>query len=80
MVQPQDHRFQRVTILDASGLNTKDGASSKCTVLQTIAIDPTTLSGPHLLGVDTNSGDIYVALVADAPRSTVLRYTCTGCK
>jgi hypothetical protein len=49
-------------------------------VLQTITIDPTTLSGPHLLGVDTNSGDIYVALVADAPRSTVLRYTCTGCK
>lgn len=80
MDNPQDHKYQRITIVDASGLNAKDGGKSKCSVLQTISIDPNTYSGPHLLTVDETTGCIYAALVADEPLSTVLRFTCPTCK
>jgi len=79
MDNPQDGLNQRIAIVDASRLNPKDGHKSKCTVLQIINIDPKKYSGPHLLGVDHKNGDIYAALVADAPLSTVLRYKSTGC-
>lgn len=49
-------------------------APPACTILQTLHVDPMRLSGPHLLGVDATNGDLYAALVGDAPRSTVLRY------
>ena len=45
-----------------------------CHVLQELPIDPSRYSGPHLLGVDPFNGDIYAALIADAPLSTVLRF------
>ena len=66
-------------MLDAQHINAADGAKSRCSLLQQIDIDPNVYSGPHLLGVDAHNGDLYAALVADAPLSTVLRYKCTGC-
>ena len=74
MDNPQDHKHQKITIIDASELSVETGTHSRCPILQTLAIDPNEYSGPHLLGVDEVSGDLYVALVADAPRSTVLRF------
>ena len=53
---------------DASG-----AAKSTCDVVQEIGI-PTSYSGPHLLGIDTATGELYAALVADSPKSTVLRF------
>jgi len=73
MDNPQDGRNQKIAVLDLSKLNAKDGARSPCSVLQTLDI-PTTFSGPHLMGVDRVSGDLYAALVADVPESTVLRW------
>ena len=73
MDNPQDHQRQKISVLDVSGLNRKDGVRSKCSVLQTISIEPDKYSGPHLLGVSP-FGDLYVALVANSPLSTVLRY------
>ena len=78
MDNPQDHRNQRITIADGSGLDRKLGGKSPCTVLQTITIDPDTYSGPHLMAVDASTGDIYAALVADAPKSTVLRFRASN--
>ena len=43
-------------------------------MLQTLTINPQEYSGPHLLGVDDLTGDVYAALVADVPESTVLRF------
>ena len=79
MDNPQDGKFQRISVLDASGLTAAAGAASPCAVLQTLSIEPTEYSGPHLLGVDHATGDIYAALVADKPRSTVLRFKCVDC-
>ena len=79
MDNPQDGRWQRISVLDASGLTEAEGAHSPCRVLQTIRIDPKVYSGPHLLGVDERTGDLYAALVADKPLSTVLRFKCIEC-
>lgn len=81
MDNPQDHLNQRISVLDVSGLSdTEAGAASRsCVLLQTITIPPAQYSGPHLLGVDEESGDLYAALVADQPMSTVLKFTCSGC-
>ena len=65
---PQDHRNQRIAVLDFSELDAAAGAQSRCRELQTLGIDPQAFSGPH------PTGDVYAALVADAPRSTVLRF------
>eukprot|EP00040_Diaphanoeca_grandis_P015543 m.79413 g.79413 ORF g.79413 m.79413 type:complete len:389 (-) comp25212_c0_seq1:150-1316(-) len=75
MDNPQDHMYQRITLLDASKLSSATGSKSECSAVQVITIDPAKYSGPHLLGVDTSNGDIYAALVSDTPLSTVLRYT-----
>jgi len=74
MDNPQDHKYQYIHVLDASKLSAGFGAASPCQVLQTIEIDPAEYSGPHLLGIDPVSADLYAVLVADAPLSTVLRY------
>ena len=79
MDNPQDGRFQRITVIDASGLSAAAGTRSPCKVVQTIPLDPAEYSGPHLLGVDRATGDLYAALVADKPRSTVLRFKCVDC-
>ena len=79
MDNPQDGRFQRITVVNASGLAAAVAAPYPCRVVQQITIDPDTYSGPHLLGVDAQTADLYVALVSDKPRSTVLRYKCVGC-
>ena len=75
-----DGRWQRIVVLDTAGLDAAKGIDSPCTVLQTLAIDPAVYSGPHLLGVDPYTGDLYAALVADVPQSTVLRFRCSGCR
>lgn len=75
MDNPQDHRNQKIAVLDLSQLSAEAGANSPCNVLQTLEIDPQKLSGPHLMGVDRKTGDLYAALVADVPKSTVLRWT-----
>ena len=50
---PNDHKNQRIAIIDASVLNNRpaDGPTPACTVLQQIVIDPAVLSGPHLIVV-----------------------------
>ena len=78
MDNPQDHLNQRIHVIDASGLDARGGAASKCKVIQELTWDPAKMSGPHLLGVDPKSGDLYAALVADAPMSTVLKFKFTG--
>ena len=78
MDNPQDGRNQRIEVLDVSGLDAAAGATSPCARVQTLVV-PTQYSGPHLLGVDALTGDVYAALVADQPRSTVLRFKCEGC-
>jgi len=78
MNNPQDGHDQRIAVIDTQHLTAETGAQSKCEVLQMIAV-PTHFSGPHLLGVDQYSGDLYAALVSDTPLSTVIRFTCTGC-
>ena len=77
---PPDGQHQRIVVIDAAGIDSAKGIESPCTVLQTLAIDPSVYSGPHLLGVDLYSGDLYAALVADVPHSTVLRFRCSGCR
>ena len=79
MDNPQDGKWQRIAILDASQLSETAGARSPCSILQVIDLDPATYSGPHLLGVDQSTGDLYAALVADHPKSTVLRFACASC-
>jgi hypothetical protein len=74
MDNPQDHKHQRIYVLDVKELNKQDGIASKCSLLQTITIRPARYSGPHLLGVDPKTGNLYAALVADSPLSTVLRF------
>ena len=74
MDNPQDHKYQKISVIDTSQLSSEQGTASACSVLQTIEIDPREYSGPHLLGVDKATGDVYAALVADAPKSTVLRF------
>ena len=74
MDNPQDHRFQKISVIDASNLSAEASTKSPCTLVQTLKIDPDMYSGPHLLGVDPATGDVYAALVADAPKSTVLRF------
>jgi len=73
MDNPQDNRNQKVAVLDLSGLDAEAGTGSACTVLQILDVS-TAFSGPHLLGVDDVTGDLYAALVADEPESTVLRW------
>eukprot|EP00949_MAST-11_sp_MAST-11-sp1_P004177 g4177.t1 len=77
MDNPQDGRNQRIHVIDASSLSAEQGVQSPCSVLQEIAINPHEFSGPHLLGVDHESGDLYAALVAAAPHSAVLKFTPT---
>jgi hypothetical protein len=74
MDNPQDHKYQKISVIDTSQLSSEQGTASACAVLQTIRIDPQEYSGPHLLGVDSATGDVYAALVADVPKSTVLRF------
>jgi hypothetical protein len=78
MDNPQDHMHQKITVIDISNLNYEDGTSSKYSIIQTIQINPKQYSGPHLMGIDPSNGDIYAALVADQPLSTVLRFTRTS--
>jgi len=78
MDNPQDGLNQRIAILDGSGLSSSEGVQSKCKILQELRIE-SKYSGPHLLGLDTHNGDMYAALVADKPLSTVLRFKMTGC-
>jgi hypothetical protein len=75
----QDGKYQRISVIDTTGLSAAANVDSPCTLLQTIHIDPQAYSGPHLLGIDGQSGDIYAALVADKPHSTVLRFKCEEC-
>jgi len=78
MDNPQDGAHQEIVVLNASSLSAAAGGVGRiqrCDVIQRITVDPSELSGPHLLGVDPATGDLYAALVADSPRSTVLRYT-----
>ena len=49
MDNPQDHMYQKISVLDVSELNAKDGVHSNCHVVQTIEIEPKKYSGPHLL-------------------------------
>eukprot|EP00946_MAST-07B_sp_MAST-7B-sp1_P002524 g2524.t1 len=74
MDNPQDHKYQKISVINIENLSGDLGAESPCNVLQTLTIDPQEYSGPHLLGVDHLTGDIYAALVADTPKSTVLRF------
>ena len=67
MDNPQDSRNQRILVVDASGLDASGAAKSTCDVVQEIGI-PTSYSGPHLLGIDTATGELYAALVADSPK------------
>jgi len=81
MDNPQDGMNQKIAVLDISGLQDHGptptlGSPTPCKIAQLLDV-PTSDSGPHLLGVDYN-GDVYAALVADSPRSTVLRYTIKG--
>lgn len=78
MDNPQDGRNQRIEVLDMSGLDAQAGVQSPCTRVETLSV-PTRFSGPHLLGVDEHTGDVYSALVAATPLSTVLRFKCTEC-
>jgi hypothetical protein len=71
MDNPQDHKNQKISVVDVANLHER---APNCSILQTIHVPPAEYSGPHLLGVDHRNGDLYAALVADAPRSTVLRY------
>ena len=60
MDNPQDGRNQHVAVLDFSGLSAASGASSSCAVVQTLDVDASKFSGPHLLGVDEKSGDVSI--------------------
>ena len=73
MDNPQDSRNQRILVVDASGLDASGAAKSTCDVVQEIGI-PTSYSRLHLFGIDTATGELYAALVADSPQSTVLRF------
>jgi len=75
MDNPQDHKHQKISVLDVSKLTLEDGVDSECFLIQELFIDPQEYSGPHLMGVDPENGDLYAALVADVPHSTVLRFT-----
>lgn len=72
MDNPQDGRNQRLAIAQLEG----QGEDVRCSMLQNIPLDPSVSSGPHLLGLDINTGDAYVALVNPTPLSTVLRFKC----
>ena len=61
-------------MINIENLSVDLGTESPCNVLQTLTINPQEYSGPHLLGVDDLTGDVYAALVADVPESTVLRF------
>ena len=77
MDNPQDGKNAKIAVLDSSKLNYDDGADSACEIVQEITWDsdvPATDSGPHLLGVDSKTGALYAALVADSPKSTVLKF------
>ena len=70
MDNPQDGRNQQILVMDVA----KSTASAfSCDLVEVIDV-PRVDSGPHLLGVDSATGDVYAALVADQPRSWVLRY------
>ena len=64
---------RRVAAAPGLGRGRDTGTGSACTVLQILDVS-TAFSGPHLLGVDDVTGDLYAALVADEPESTVLRW------
>jgi hypothetical protein len=75
MDNPMDGKNQKIVVVDMSRISNTGG---KCNVLQTIVVDSDKYSGPHLLGVDIRSGFLYAALVADAPKSALLRYKFLG--
>ena len=70
MDNPQDGRHQQILVMDVAK---STSAEFRCDLVEEIDV-PATYSGPHLLGVDDATGDVYAALVADHPRSWVLRY------
>jgi hypothetical protein len=74
MDNPQDGANQKIAVLDASGFHSAGPSASVCRVLQILVV-PAMDSGPHLLAVDDSNGDVYAALVANQPRSWVLRYS-----
>jgi len=58
---------QMFHVLDASGF-----AEGRCSVLQSIAIDPSKCHTPHMVGLDSVSGDVYLAC-NQQPNSNVVR-------
>ena len=64
MDNPQDHKNQRITVLDGQFLSRKAGAKSKCVVLDTILIDPAAYSGqftaPHCISWSPSCFCIHV--------------------
>jgi len=61
------HQFLHV--LDGRNL-----AEGECQVLQSLAVDPGMCHTPHLLGLDGDSGDVYIACNQE-PHSNVIRLT-----
>lgn len=47
-------------------------------VLQQIAVDKGACDTPHEMGVDQETGDVYLACVAMNSNSTVQKYSWTG--
>lgn len=58
---------QMLHVLDASGFD-----QGRCSVLQSIPIDPLHCHTPHLLGMDSVDGDVYLAC-NQQPNSNVVR-------
>merc|ERR1711865_576523 len=58
---------QRFHVLDASGFE-----EGRCSVLQTIKIDPLKCHTTHMLGMDSINGDVYLAC-NQQPHSSVVR-------
>lgn len=69
MDNPQDGAVQKIVILNATEIG-----QNKATVVQQLVIS-SSYSGPHLMDVDTATGNLYAALVSDKPKGTVLRFT-----
>eukprot|EP00239_Pterosperma_sp_CCMP1384_P008887 CAMPEP_0197866110 /NCGR_PEP_ID=MMETSP1438-20131217/44036_1 /TAXON_ID=1461541 /ORGANISM="Pterosperma sp., Strain CCMP1384" /LENGTH=304 /DNA_ID=CAMNT_0043484647 /DNA_START=863 /DNA_END=1777 /DNA_ORIENTATION=- len=80
MDNPQDGGNQRIVVIDASSVSSgMSWTNQECSVVQVLNIHPKLYSGPHMLTLDPATGDLYAALVADDPLSTVLRFRCVGC-
>jgi len=66
---PQDGKNQFVHVVDMSSF----ARSGRCeAVLQSVALDAALCRTPHLMGVDEQTAEVYVACVGE-PGSTVLR-------